>query len=102
MIYIKVLKYRGKSGGFATQETDRWTVSLVNEEKELEISLDSFMSEGYGYSTLEYALQSAQPYFELLDIPIRQFDCKVHTHYRDDPIWPQPDPEYVKQLAGGT
>lgn len=73
MIFIKVLKYKGKSGGFALLETDRWSVSLVNDEIGKEISLNGFMCDGYGYSKRNSAMEVARPYAELLDVPIKEF-----------------------------
>lgn len=75
MIYVKVLKYKGNSGGFAIDLTTRWTVSLVNEEKDLEINLDGFMSSGYGHSKSKYAKEIAEKYSKLLDIPIKVFSA---------------------------
>lgn len=84
MIYIKVLKYKGKSGGFAQSETDRWSVSLVNEEKEMEISLNSSMSEGFGFSERRYAMERAQPYADLLGLPIVEKVRKAHVTYTEE------------------
>lgn len=67
--HIRILKYRGKSGAYAREDSDRWRVSLVSDAGE--VRLDSFMSEGCGYSSLSYAMETAAPYAKVLGLPVR-------------------------------
>jgi len=66
---IIIKKYKGKSGGFATKETYRYSAYL--ETKKGRHCLDAWQCGGWGYAKKQYALDAAQPFFDLLDIPIK-------------------------------
>lgn len=77
--YIKIVKYKGRAGGFAHTETDRYSTYLVNEDKNFEHCIDEWQCSGFGYSKLSYATQVAEPYRKLFDLPTKFFERKEET-----------------------
>ena len=67
--YIRIFKYQGTSGAYGRTIETRWSAQIVSNTGT--ISLDSWMSEGYGYSRKEYALKAAEIFIEVLQLPVR-------------------------------
>lgn len=66
-IIIRLIRFEGRAGGFATVDTDRWTVELANLDTNESTSLEEFETGGYGYSEKEHALQAVKRIQKVLD-----------------------------------
>lgn len=71
-VHVEIRKYQGFAGGFATSPSIRYSVYLVNPNKEpCRIKLDGWETGGRGYSSSLSVMGIAKEYSSLLDIPIK-------------------------------
>ena len=71
--YVKISKGRRFNGGFATQRTDCWTVSLVRGNG-IEKKICTGMNEWATYSQKHYAESMANEWALFLGWPVKRFE----------------------------
>lgn len=77
-LHIRIVKFRGKNGGFAIKEQDMYRVEIVKDLVPMLIA-----GGGYDYSERYYAMQRAQPWADFLGIPI--LDASEHRDIEKKP-----------------
>lgn len=82
MVYIKLLKFRGKTGGFSSTEKDQWQLSIVNTNASSEKQITGYMDDGK-YIDQNLAERYAKEWSELLEVPVRRFTRSYKTVHTD-------------------